>query len=326
MIKEKNLVLGITGSIGRATAKALSEKGEKVIGFARNLNKANKYLKELENVELFLGDASNLIDIEKASEDCKNIFYCVHIPYPRWEAEARELLSVSIEAAVKTGAQLIFPGNVYVYGKPVYNPVDEKHPWNAHTKKGKIRIDMENMLKGAKEKKGLKYLVVRMPDFYGPFVINEFYEKIFFNALGGKTIQWFGNLDIPTEFIFIEDAGNAMAAAALSGKSGGEEYNVPGHSVTTAKKFLEEIALQAGKNSKIKALNSVFVVRLGGLFNPLAREFAEMMYLKQVELILNGKKFLDTFGSIPSTPYEEGIAKTLEWAGGYLKLAVGKMQ
>ncbi|MDO8550955.1 MAG: NAD-dependent epimerase/dehydratase family protein, partial [Ignavibacteria bacterium] len=204
----RNLVLGATGSLGSAVVKALVESKENSKAFARSREKAEQYFKGYENkIEIVAGNAANEKDVLKASANADNIYYCIHIPYPRWEKEARELFSVSINAAINSNAKLIFPGNVYVYGLPDYNPVDEKHPWKAHTKKGRIRIDMENMLKESKEKRGLKYSVVRMPDFYGPYVINEFYEKIFFNALDGKTIQWFGDLDMPIEFIFIEDAG-----------------------------------------------------------------------------------------------------------------------
>jgi nucleoside-diphosphate-sugar epimerase len=313
-----NIVLGATGSLGRSVVKSLVNLNENVKAFVRNKEKAEKFFgADLKDVEVIAGDAAREDDIIKASKEADIIYYCIHIPYPRWAKEARELLTTSIKAALKTDAKLVFPGNVYVYGLPDYNPLDEKHPWKAHTKKGKIRINMENMLKQAKEEKGLRYTVIRMPDFYGPFVINEFYEKIFFNAIEGKTIQWFGDLDVPVEFIFIEDAGKAIVMAGLSEKSMGEEFNVPGYSVTTARNFLQEVSDQAGKNSSVKTLNSSFIIGLGGLFNPLAREFKEMLYLKQVKLILNGEKYEDSFGSIPATPYKEGISKTLEWAKEY---------
>jgi nucleoside-diphosphate-sugar epimerase len=310
-----NVILGATGSLGRAAVNSLIKSNESVKAFVRNKSKAERYFNVAsEKIKIVSGDASKEKDIVKASEGADNIYYCINIPYQRWEMEARELLKITISAALKVNARLIFPGNVYVYGLPDYNPVDEKHPWKAHTKKGKIRIEMEKALKIAKEKNGLKYTVIRMPDFYGPYVINGFYEKIFFNSLEGKTIQWYGDMDIPMEFIYIDDAGEAMVCAALSADSGGDEFNLPGYSVTTAREFLQEIAGQAGKGSKIKTINSSFIIGLGGLFSPLAREFKEMLYLKQIKLILNGNKFSDAFGSLPATPYKEGIAKTLEWA------------
>lgn len=314
---ETNLVLGATGGIGRVIVKALREKGEPVKVLVRNKTKAEKYLKDFDNVEIIVGDAANREDVADACRDCKNLFYGVNIPYPEWGEKTKDLLTSSIQAAVQNNAKLIFPGNVYVYGHPRYNPVDEKHPHDAHTKKGKIRIEMEKMLENAASEKGLRYTIVRMPDFYGPYVINGFYEKLFIKALEGKTIQWIGDLDVPIEYIFIEDAGKAMVIAVNSEKSDGEEFNVRGYAGTTARKFLEEVAKQANAGSKVKGLNSNFMVGIFGLFDKMAKEFKEMMYLKQEKLLLNGSKFKKTFGQIPATPYQDGIAKTLSWAKNY---------
>jgi nucleoside-diphosphate-sugar epimerase len=159
-----------------------------------------------------------------------------------------------------------------------------------------------------------------MPDFYGPFVINSFYEKFFINALKGKPLQWFGDLDAPIEFIFIDDGGKAMVAAGNSEKSIGESFNVPGYKETTAREFLNEIARQGNAGSKVKAINSEFVVGLAGIISDMAREFKEMMYLKQEKLVLDGTKFKNTFGELPATPYEEGIMKTLNWTKNYFEL------
>jgi len=220
-MKMKHLIIGFTGGIGRATSKALLEKGESVVALVRNLQKAEKYAEGLSDIELIQGDAAHLSDVEKALENCSTIYYCANVPYPNWQTEARELLSVSVTAAVNKKAKFVFPGNVYVYGKAQQTLVNEGHPHAAGTKKGKIRIDMEKMLVRANKESGLIYTIIRMPDFYGPFVINGFYDKIFQNALLGKKLQWFGGLNVPIEFIYIEDGGEAMAIAGLSSKGDG---------------------------------------------------------------------------------------------------------
>jgi len=318
-MKMKHLIIGFTGGIGRATAKVLIEKGESVVALVRDQQKGEKYAQGLPSIEFIQGDAANLSDIEKALENCSTLFYCANVPYPRWQSEARELLSVSITAAINKKAKLVFPGNVYVYGKAQQTLVNEGHPHAALTKKGKIRIEMEQMLVRANKESGLRYSIVRMPDFYGPFVLNGFSEKIFQNALRGKKLQWFGGLTVPVELIFIEDGGEAMALAGLSPKADSMQFNVPGYSEITAKKFLKEISRQAGKQSKISSINFEFLIALAGLFNPMAKEFKEMMYLKSQRLIMTGELFRATFGTLPATPYDEGIRKTLEWTKTFFK-------
>jgi nucleoside-diphosphate-sugar epimerase len=320
MDEKTHLVLGGTGSIGRGVVKTLSDMGLKSRVMFRNKSKVEKMLYGLENVDLVEGDASNPESVLKALDGASSLFYCINIPYPEWKGKAKNLLDISITAAVKTNAKLIFTGNVYVYGLARYNPVDEKHPKKPIAKKGVIRLEMEESLKRASEKRGLKYAIIRMPDFYGPYVINGFSEKIFMNALQGKPLQWIGDKGVETEYIYIEDAAKATVDAGLSEKSTGLEYNVPACSPITTGDFLERIVSMSGKNSKIKILNSNLTFTLLGLFNPMIHEVKEMLYLKRKRLILDGKLYEKTFGEIPKTSYDIGIKKTLSWATLFYKI------
>jgi nucleoside-diphosphate-sugar epimerase len=315
-----NVILGYAGGIGYAAAKALLNRGEQVTGIVRNIDKAKRYSEYTPGIELVRGDASSPDDLNKIlGKGAKTLFYCVNVPYPDWEKKVRQLLKVSIDACIKNNVKLIFPGNVYIYGHAQYNPVDEKHPYAAHTKKGKIRIEMEEMLKEASEKQGLVYTIVRFPDFYGPFVINGFSEKIYQNALAGKKLMWVGGRNVSTEYIFIEDAGEAIVIAALSDKGNNKIFNVPGYSETTSQKYLEEISKQGGKGSGITFLNSSLVFNIMGIFSKLIYELKEMLYLKRTKLILDGSLFKNTFGTLPSRPYEQGIAETMAWVKGFFK-------
>jgi len=312
----RHLVIGGTSGIGRAIAKELIDRKEEVSVLVRNKSKADKYYQDLPSVNIIQGDASKSADIENAISDKEIVYYCINIPYHHWNKEAKPLLYTSMNAAIKSKSRFIFPGNVYVYGHAQTITVKESHPQDSHTRKGKLRIEMERMLKTAEDEEGLDYLIIRMPDFYGPYVINGYSEKVFTNALQGKTIHWYGDIDVTIEFIFIEDAAKAMVTAALTNKPG-REFNVPGSSLTTPREFLSEVANQAWKGSKVKANNSGMLVSLAGIFSPLIREFKEMMYLKQERFVLDGTVYKSTFGMLPSTPYKDGIKKTLRWAKNF---------
>lgn len=316
----KALVVGATGSLGPSVIKELKRRNVGVRAMVRDKSKAELYLGKDSEIEIVQGSAASKESLIGALEDCSHLFYLVNVPYHKWFEKAFPLLHASAEAAVKKNAKLVFPGNVYNYGYAQYNPVDEKHPWDAHTKKGEIRIELENYLKTEKEERGLKHTVVRMPDFYGPFVINTFSEKAYVNALTGKPIRWIGDLDTPTEYIFIEDAGEAMVTAGLSDKSTGEEFNVPAYEPITSRDYLTEIVNQAGSKSKITTLNSELVFNLAGVFSPLIREVQEMLYLKRDELILDGTKFKEIFGKLPARNYKDGITATLDWAKDFYNL------
>ncbi len=320
MEKKRHLVVGATGGIGRSTVKALLEKDIPVTVLVRNEDKAKKYFAEFDDIKILKGDANNKNDILGGLSDASHLYYCTNIPYRNWEEKALTLLKVSLSAATEAKVKFVLPGNVYVYGHAENNPVNEKHPWNPHTKKGKIRVVMENEIHKAAEKNGLVYTVVRFPDFYGPYVINGFSEKIFTNAIKGKRLQWIGDKYTETEYIFIEDAGKAMVSAALSEKSNNEEFNVPAYKPITTMDFLNLVSKKGGNSSMLSVINSDLIFTLMGLFNPVVREVKEMLYLKREKLVLDGSKYLDAFGEIPSTPYEEGIEKTFEWAKKFFKM------
>lgn len=314
------LILGFTGGIGRAVALALSKRNIPMRALVRDKTKAEKYVVGLNNLTLIEGDASNPADLENAYKGIDSVYYCINIPYPQWEKHALSLLSKSVEAAIKHKVKFIFPGNVYVYGHAKYNPVNEKHPHAAHTNKGQIRMEMEEMLTIARKERGLDYIIIRMPDFYGPFVLNTFSEQVYINAIKGKPLQWIGDLDVETELIYIEDGGEAMVLGALEENCVGEVFNIPGNEITTARKYLEEIVNQANSKSKISTINGDWIFNIIGLFNPMVKEVREMLYLKREKLILDGSKFQKTFGKLPTTSYSDGVKLTLNWAKNYYGL------
>jgi nucleoside-diphosphate-sugar epimerase len=172
---------------------------------------------------------------------------------------------------------------------------------------------MERAIREAGEKRGLRWTIVRLPDFYGPFVVNGLYDQYFLKAARGEKIQWLAAPDATTDYVFIEDAGEAAAIVALDEKGEREEFNVPGPEPITAREFAKIIVEQAGTDAKVSFVDKEWMVFLAGLFNKQAREFRELFYMKRVPLSMDGGKFERTFGEPPATPYAEGARKTLAW-------------
>jgi len=258
------------------------------------------------------GDALNGENVKETVEGCQDVYHCVNIPYNEWEKKAVPMLENTVAASKNAGAKIVFPGNVYVFGHATTSLVSESHPFEPHTHKGKLRVRMERILADAWKNDGVPFVIVRFPDFYGPRVDNRLYGPIFRNAIAGKGLTWYGSLDVPIEYSFIEDAAEALVTAASAGDASGETYHVPGPGITTPREWLGQVATLANSNSGMRATPG-FMVTLAGLFNPLAREFSEMLYLKQERLILDGTKYQTKFGKIPATPYDEGIRRTLDW-------------
>jgi len=307
-----HLVLGSTGGIGHWTVAKLVERGETVRVLVRDPDRFRKSWPDVKGVEVVSGDALVADDVRRAAQGVATIFHCVNVPYPEWAAKAFPMLENTISAAQAAGARVVFPGNVYVFGHARVDLVREDHPIEPHTRKGRLRRQMEQRLQELHGTKGLAFTIVRMPDFYGPFVVNRLYAGIFRNALRGRSMPWYGDLDVPSEFLFIPDGGEAMARAGTDPRSDGETYHVPGAGVITPREFLGLVAQAAGSKSRPRAIPG-WMVALFGLFNAEAREFREMMYLKRERFILDGSKFHQKFGVVPSTPYARGVRATLDW-------------
>ena len=63
-----------------------------------------------------------------------------------------------------------------------------------------------------------------------------------------------------------------------------------------------------------------FMMRVGGLFVPEARETVEMMYEFNKPFIVDSSKFVDALGDI-STSTEDGLRQTLAWYEQQLAVA-----
>ena len=131
--------------------------------------------------------------------------------------------------------------------------------------------------------------IMRFPDYYGPNAAS-IADGIFRSAIKGKTARWFGKLDVMHEFIFISDAAKAMIMAAERPEAFGQEFNVPGPEPVRVRDWITLVFKLAGFAPKMVGTGRLFV-RLAGLFNSTARAFAEMQYLTEEPLILDGSKF-----------------------------------
>ncbi len=58
-------------------------------------------------------------------------------------------------------------------------------------------------------------LNVRLPDFWGPNVLNEGVKPIFVNALTGKALPWLINIDIPHQSVYTPDAAEIIVRLML---------------------------------------------------------------------------------------------------------------
>jgi nucleoside-diphosphate-sugar epimerase len=305
------LVLGATGSIGSATVNELTTSGKLVRALVRSREKAQKVFSNPHKVELVEGLLEDPAALQRAFAGVDLFFNCINLPYPQW-SDLPAIHGRIVEVARKSKARMVFPGNVYIYGHSQTEKVREDHPRAPCSKKGHIRLELEDNFMRLSRDGELPCAIMRFPDFYGPNSASTV-DGVFRSALKNKTARWYGNLDAVHEFIFISDAAKAMIAAAERADAFGQDFNVPGPEPIRARDWIALVFKQVGFEPKMTG-TSRGSVRSAGLFDGVAREFAEMQYLAEEPLILDGSKYNSFFGSkYPTRSYEDGIRETFEW-------------
>lgn len=80
-------ILGVTGHVGRAVARAFVAAGWQVTGMGRQ-NRA-----PIDGVKFVLGDAQNIADIRRAVGDNKIVFNGLNLKYDEWDRGRMEALN-----------------------------------------------------------------------------------------------------------------------------------------------------------------------------------------------------------------------------------------
>jgi len=277
----------------------------------RSPSKAGKVFTNPAKVELLEGSVEDPQTLEKAFEGVELFYNCINLPYQQW-SRLPEVRGRIIDAARKARTRMAFPGNVYVYGHARTEKVREDHPREPCSRKGRIRLALEETFMRSSRKGEVPCVIPRFPDYYGPNAAS-IADGIFKSALRNKRARWFGRLDAIHEFIFISDAAKAMIAISERPEAYGQDFNVPGPRPIRVRDWIGIVYKELGLEPRMTGTSHAFV-RLVGLFNSLAQEFAEMQYLTEEPLILDGTKYENFFGtSYPTRSYEDGIRETLAW-------------
>lgn len=309
-MSDTHVVFGAAGALGSAIVRKLVERGEAVRAIVRDPEYARELLPD--RVAIVPGTAE---DLESAVSGCRGaavVYHCANVRYSEWTSSLPRATENILEGAREAGARLLFPGNVYSYGKFQTDPATEEHPTAATSKKGILRRQLEETLMGAHEAGDVRVVIPRYPDFYGINVINPIFAPIFESALAGKSAAWPGKLDVPHSLIFVEDAAEAAILLGGAEDAFGQMWHVPGPEPLTGRQFIELIFREAGNPPRTRSLSGI-MFRLFGIFVPDAGEMVELLYQFEQPMVLDGRKFARAFPHFQYTPHQEAVRRTLEW-------------
>lgn len=306
------LILGATGSIGYAVAENLLHRRLPVTLLVRSRAKAEALFPKQPNLTIAEGDVMDVTLLKRLSADKTHIFHGINYPYNRWFGNMDRVTANVIEAASQNRATLVFPGNIYQYGLTTEPIREDSHP-NPCSRKGRLRLELETMMEKAVREDRCRLLTVRMPDFWGPNVLNDGVRPIFENALKGKALPWLSTIDIPHQAVYTPDAAELIVRLMLRPEQKPVEvWNYGGPTFPSMRWFFEKLTEQAGKPLKTTIYSRTFVTIMG-LFMPVLREVKEMLYLYENTVVLDDRRLRALFPDFRETPLEKALADTLAW-------------
>ncbi|MFI5012623.1 MAG: NAD(P)H-binding protein [Hyphomicrobiales bacterium] len=316
MSKEKTaLVLGATGGIGGEMAAKLVARGWRVRALNRNPAGAKQ---RMQGLAWMIGDATRPEDVRAAAEGTSLIVHAVNPPgYRKWGELVLPMLESSIAAARATGARIVLPGSIYNFGPDAFPVLRESSPQHPLTRKGAVRAEMERRLRVASET-GLRTLIVRAGDFFGPKVGNNWFAQglvkpgrpvaaISYPGRPGIGHAWAYLPDVAETMMRLVERGDALAPF--------ESFHFAGHFDADGTRMIEAIRKAVG-NPRLPVRRFPWMV-LAALspFVTLFREMREMRYLWREPISLDNTRLMGVIGAEPHTPIEAAVRATLEGLG-----------
>lgn len=304
------VVLGAAGRLGRAAAEAFRDAGWSVASQVRGTS-APRAAPGTEIIEVDARDAESLVE---AAHGADVILNALNPPYTAWPKFAMPYAEAAIAAARASGATLVFPGNVYNYGPPIPPTLDEATPMRPLTRKGRLRLDIEQRMQDA-TRDGLRVIVVRAGDYFGGATLGSWFDRVIVKEIGGNTVTYPGALDVVHEWAYVPDLASALVRLADKRERFApfESFGFAGHAVT-GRELAATISRVLGRKLKVAQMPWL-MLRLLAPVVPIFRELTELAYLWNEPHRIDGQKLTAAIGKVPHTPFETAIAAALDDLG-----------
>ncbi len=304
-------LLGATGSLGRALGGQLGEQGRTYRATSRSELGLKVRIAPNPQAEPCLWDSTDPGSIAAVLQGIDTAIYLVGMPV--WEFEKHLALTrMVLDAAANSGLKrLVLVSSTWAYGLPQSGRIAESHPLAAHTAKGRVRLEQEQLVLAAHARSGLETTVLRVADFYGPYVEASYLWSTFRAAKNGLHAQLLPPIDRPREFAYVPDVARTILAMLETPEVCGRAWNLGGVAVTTQKAMADAIFAAAGRPVNYE-IAPAWKMRIVALMNPYVREMREMQYLLDSPVLLDDAALSLALGGLHKTPYAEGIEETLQ--------------
>lgn len=299
------LVLGALGGVGRAVAQAFAGNGWRVLGLVRPGRTGLP-----EGVVPVIAPTDDPAAVAAVTGPVDVVFNGLNLPYPEWSKSLLTLFTQAADIAEHLNARHIYPGSVYNFGVRMPAELWPDTPFAPTTKKGRIRVAIEAMLKARADAGRLKTIVIRAGDFFGEGAPNSWMRALVAKDLSKGVITTPGAYDTVHAWAFLPDLAQAIVRLAESeGQLGAYElFHFESHNVTF-RQLAKAGETAVGRKVRLKRMPRL-VFHVMGWFSAFMREAIEMLYLWDVPHALKDERLERTIGALPHTPLAEALKRS----------------
>ena len=305
---KKVLVLGSNGRLGAAVTTAFAQAGWRVLAQRR----ASGQVALAADVTQVVVDP---IDVDRTESLVGKVDVIVHAanpPYADWERVSAGLLGATIELAKRTGATILFPGNIYNFGPSQPEQLLEDTPQRPVSKKGQIRAHLERMLQQAASD-GVQSVVLRAGDFFGSGSGSWFDLATVKDIEKGKVTtlsppntkhSWAYVPDLATMFVRVAEARDTLPKFSV--------MNFAGYAITM-EEMTAALGRVTGRALTLKRFPWAFI-RVASVVVSSWRELPELRYMWELPHEIVAGAVAKSLAP-PLTPLDEALSHSLRALG-----------
>ena len=175
---------------------------------------------------------------------------------------------------------------------------------------------MEQALRAASDDHGLKVLIVRAGDFFGPKAGKNSWLGAGLVKPGKplSAVMYPGPLEVAHSWAYLPDVAEAMVRlAGLPDLGAFETFHLRGHAVT-GDELVAALQAVAGRKVSVSRL-PWFALKGVAPFNETFREMLEMRYLWETPVLMDNARMVARLGAEPHTPIEDALRTALAGLG-----------
>lgn len=297
------LIVG-AGPMGRAVANQLVRDEHQVRLVTRSGTGPDHPL--ITRVSL---DATSASELSELAIGCAALFNCANPRYHRWLLDWPPLANSLLTAAQHSGAVLATLANLYPYGRPE-GPMAPDSPLLADYEKAKVRAAMWFDARRAHDEGRVRATEIRASDFIGPDAQSAMGTLIVRRVRKGQRCWVLGSSDQLHSWSYTEDVARALVTCAQTPEAWGQVWHAPTNAPRTQHQVIDDLA-DAAKLPRVKvSVIPAPVLRLSGLFSPMARELPTTLYQFNAPFVIDDSATRLKLGLEP-TPWSTVLRDTM---------------